>query len=298
MMQKVKSCMQEMIGSLNDKQTTDFFNSLPFGKMLRTKLILCIAPNSDKSVKLASIVELIHLASLLHDDVIDSSLQRRGSASFNAKFGDKNAIMLGDILYSYAFHELSSFDPFIAKSLSKAVSMLSIGEMQDVHLSANFNTDRQKYMDMIYAKTAILIESLAVSAAFLANKDTEKFAIYGKNLGLAFQIIDDLLDITQDSKTLGKPALHDFKEGKTTLPYMYVYEKLNAEDKERLRGMFKKDLNKSDTLWVKQMMSETGAIERSYSEAKELGIDALQAIEDENNQKLNEVVTSMIEREF
>lgn len=298
MLEKVEKQMALYVGSLDDEATNKFFQTLPSGKKLRSKLILNIAGDCEDAIKLSAIVELIHLASLLHDDVIDESQTRRGKPSFNAKYGDKNAIMLGDILYSKAFFELSSMQDEIAKIISNAVSELSIGELLDVELSNSFNHNKEKYMDMIYKKTASLIEASSKAAAILANKNIVNFSTYGKNLGLAFQIVDDILDITQDSQVLGKPALQDFREGKTTLPYIYMYEKLNSGEKIKLLSFFGKELNESQKDWIKQMLDKTNALKIAIKEAKELGNGALDAIKGEDIPKLNEVVKAMIEREF
>lgn len=298
MHEQIEKRMLEFINSLENEYVLNFFKTLPNGKKLRSKLILNIANPTNEALNLCSIVELIHLASLLHDDVIDSSQTRRGEDSFNALHGDKNAIMLGDILYSKAFYELTNLPKEVAKIISNAVTKLSIGEMLDVKLSSTFNKNKELYLDMIYKKTASLIEASAVSAALLAKKDKTSYEIYGKNLGLAFQIIDDILDITQDSQTLGKPALHDFKEGKTTLPYMYLYEELDEKNREKLINLFKKDLIAHEASWIKEQMVKTKALEKSIKEAKELGFKALEAIKSENAPKLEEVVEAMIDREF
>ncbi len=127
-----------------------------------------------------AIVEMIHAASLLHDDVIDESDTRRGKSSINALFDNKTAIMFGDVLYSKAFTQLSQMDKEIAYTVSNAVTLLSIGEMLDVDLTQSFNTSYDKYLDMIYKKTASLIEASAKAAAILASLDKEKYALYGK----------------------------------------------------------------------------------------------------------------------
>ncbi len=298
MLEQVKSKMSELISSLDDENILNLYESLPHGKMLRSKLILNITKPNDDAVLLCAVIELIQLASLLHDDVIDDADTRRGVSSFNATNGDKNAIMLGDILYSKAFYELTKLPPQVARVVSSAVSKLSIGEILDVKLGEAFNEDKEIYLDMIYKKTSSLIEASAVAGAILAKKDEQKFRIYGKNLGLAFQIIDDILDITQDSKTLGKPALNDFREGKTTLPYIYMYECLEQKQKDKLLSFFKKDLNNQEQKWIKDMFVQTQAVEKSIKEAKRYANMALKAIENENNTKLNEVVSSMIDREF
>ena len=274
------------------------FARINSGKKLRSKLLLKIAGESEQSLKICAITELIHLASLLHDDVIDDADTRRGSPSINASFGTKNAVMLGDILYSKGFYELSKFPHEIAGEISGAVSKLSVGEMMDVGLSAKFNDDKSAYETMIYYKTAVLIEAAAAVGAMLAGLDARNFKIYGKNLGLAFQIIDDILDVTQDAATLGKPNFSDFKEGKTTLPYIYLYESLSEADKEKLKSLFKKDLSEAERGWVRAKMNETGAILKSIEAAKNLGEQAIKSVEKFNIDGLESIVKSMIDREF
>lgn len=297
-MEKIDLIMKNFIAELGYESANAMFARINSGKKLRSKLLLKIAGESEQSLKICAIIELIHLASLLHDDVIDDANTRRGSPSINASFGTKNAVMLGDILYSKGFYELSKFPHEIAGEISGAVSKLSIGEMMDVDLSAKFNKDKSAYETMIYYKTAVLIEAAAAVGAMLAGLDARNFKIYGKNLGLAFQIIDDILDVTQDAATLGKPNFSDFKEGKTTLPYIYLYESLNDADKEKLKSLFKKDLSESERGWVRAKMNETGAIKKSIEAAKNLGEQAIKSVEKFNVDGLENIVKSMIDREF
>jgi octaprenyl-diphosphate synthase len=294
---EVEKLIEKFIGEV-DSKALDLYSDISSGKRLRAKLISKIAGKSENSIKLAAVVEMIHAASLLHDDVIDDALKRRGSASINSLYGDKTAIMLGDILYSKGFLELVSFEKEIAVLISDAVAKLSVGEMMDVDLSESINLDKELYFEMIYKKTAVLIEATAKSAAILADKDADAFALYGKNLGLAFQIIDDVLDITQNDKQLGKPSLADFKEGKTTLPYIYMFESLNHVDKDKLKALFKKDLTDDEKVWIKLKMQESGAVLRSIELAQSLGKEALEAIKSDQNSDLEKVITDMIERDF
>lgn len=298
MLERVEYLMSEMISSLGDARSAELFTKVPRGKRLRAKLILKIAGVSKEALRLAAIVELIHAASLLHDDVIDDAFTRRGEASLNALFGNKTAIMLGDILYAKGFSELTRFHEDIAYTISHAVALLSVGELLDVELSHSFNASRENYFDMIYKKTASLIEACAKAAALLVGKEGEKYALYGKNLGLAFQIIDDILDITQPSEVLGKPAFNDFKEGKTTLPYLYMYEKLSAQEKTTLLSLFQKELSVEESAWIQSKMDETGAIVDAIAFAKSLGSEALEAIKDEDDVGLASIITQMIERSF
>ncbi len=281
-----------------DLNIFNLYSSIPKGKMLRAKLIFKIAGYSKESIRLASVVEMIHTASLLHDDVIDRSLKRRGESSINALYGDKVAIMLGDILYSKGFFELLTLNKEIAEIISDAVVKLSIGEMLDVDLSKEINYSRELYFDMIYKKTASLIEATAKSAAILSKKDGDSFGLYGKNLGLAFQIVDDILDITMSDKELGKPALADFKDGKTTLPYIYLLERLSPDDRDRLISLYKRDLTAEDSSWIKRNMIESGAIEQSKELVQKLAQEALEAIKDYKSVDLERIIIDMIKRDY
>ncbi|WP_257929584.1 octaprenyl-diphosphate synthase [Campylobacter lari] len=297
-MQKIDQYMHEFLSELNYNPILTMSSKLQGGKKLRSKLLLKIAGESDISYKICAIIELIHAASLLHDDVIDEAKLRRGVKSINAQFGAKNAIMLGDILYSKAFYELSLIDLKLAKIISNAVVMLSVGELMDVNLSETFNTDKNAYLQMIYNKTAILIEASARCGAILAGLDENDFAEYGKNLGFAFQIVDDILDIKGDEQILGKPAMNDFKEGKTTLAYMYLYEKLNPQDQEILKSYYKKDLSIDELAWIKNKMQGYEIFNQVGQELNTYANNALKAIEKYNIKDLEDIIKSMIEREF
>lgn len=270
-MQRVESEIARLIKECDYDEVTRLFGILSGGKRLRAKLILKIASEHEQASLLAAIVELIHAASLLHDDVIDEASLRRGVPSVNATDGSKTAVMLGDILYSKAFTELVSFDKDVAKIIASSVTALSKGEMMDVKMADEFNSDEDKYLDMLYLKTATLIEAAAEASAILASKDSSSHALYGRNLGLSFQIIDDILDITADAATLGKPAMNDYVEGKCTLPYIYLYKLLDEDDKQRLVSLHAKALDESDTAWIKQKMQEHKTIEKSFELAAKIG---------------------------
>ncbi|PLY08844.1 MAG: octaprenyl-diphosphate synthase [Arcobacter sp.] len=295
-LQQVKEQIKSFVVECNDKKSLELLDLLATGKMLRSKLILKIAGVNEESIKLCAVVEMIHAASLLHDDVIDESDTRRGKPSINALFDNKTSIMFGDILYSKAFTELSQMDKEVAYTVSNAVTLLSIGEMLDVDLTETFNDFYDKYLDMIYKKTASLIEASAKAAAIIAGLDKDKYALYGKNLGLAFQMIDDILDITQDSTTLGKPAMLDFVEGKVTIPYLLLHERV--QDKVKLELLYKKPLSADESSWIKEQMISTNALQDSISQAKKLGQEAILAVENENNESLVQIMSAMIDREF
>ena len=417
---RIAKLATEMIADINSDEALTLYKHLESGKMLRSKLVLSVV-DSDEAYRLCAIIELIQSASLLHDDVIDSSDLRRGKPSLNAQFGNKNAIMLGDILYSRAFFELSHFPKSIAQSLSKSVVELSVGELEDVNLEQSFNEYEEKYLSMIGHKSASLIAASAECAALLksevelldsknmessgenarglefatnchierseissmeskkdfspmaqndkkldssgnmdkdpaevslsdfsketsfcgsqgggegsylkvskradttksvksiktrqscsffskettqspdSSKDIHKlYYDYGFNLGMAFQIIDDILDITQDSTKLGKPALSDFKSGKTTLPYIYLYHALPKEKQVWLKSLFKQDLNAKDAQELKDLLLDS-PLQKAREKALEYGNKALHIASMLNNQKLYAIIQAMIERDF
>ncbi len=297
-LEKVKQQIKEFVQDIGDKKSLELLDMLATGKMLRSKLVLKIAGVTTESIKLCAVIEMIHAASLLHDDVIDEANTRRGKPSINALFDNKTAIMFGDILYSKAFTQLTTMPTNIAYNISNAVTLLSVGEMLDVELSKSFNNSYDKYLDMIYKKTSSLIEASALSASSLVNKDTKAFGLYGKNLGIAFQMIDDILDITQDSTTLGKPAMLDFVEGKVTIPYLLMWERLNEQDKDKLEAMYRKELSDDELKWIKDKMNDTNSLQDSITLALKFGNEAMDAIKDEDNDDLIDIMKSMIERSF
>ncbi len=298
MLSAVERKIEQFVDELQDKEVSTLYKKLPQGKRLRAKLILKIAGSSLSVVKTAAIVEMIHAASLLHDDVIDDADTRRAKPSLNALYGNKTAIMLGDILYSKGFFELNNISAEVAKIVSNAVTQLSLGELKDVSLSHTFNLDKTIYLEMIYQKTASLIEASAGAAAVLAGKPQAVYMTYGRNLGLGFQMIDDILDITADEATLGKPALHDFEEGKTTLPYIYLYEALDAKGKITLASLHAKTLNKEEQMWILSEMKTHKIIEKSYLEAKVLIEEAIALMNSHGEQALSGIAREMIERDF
>jgi len=285
-----------LVDEIGYDEITRLFGTLAGGKRLRAKLVLEIAGDEKTAPRLGAIIELIHAASLLHDDVIDDASLRRGVPSVNATEDSKTAIMLGDALYSKAYSTLVAYDEAVAKTVADAVTALSVGELMDVRMSEHFNADADAYMDMLYLKTAALIEASAKAAALMVGKDADAYALYGKNLGISFQIIDDILDIVSDEATLGKPALHDYEEGKCTLPYIYLSESLTGEERERLLSYHKQKLSAEDAAWIKEKMKEHRVVERSYALAQELSQKAVDAVSGDT--RLVEIIESMMKRSF
>jgi len=295
-MQRVEEELARLIKEIDYDEVTELFSKLSGGKRLRAKLILKIAPEHKDAPLLAAVVELIHAASLLHDDVIDEAMSRRGVTSVNATEGSKTAVMLGDILYSKAFTELVSFDRDVARTISASVTALSKGEMMDVKMAEEFNFDEDVYLKMLYLKTATLIEAASKASALLAGKDADKHALYGKNLGLSFQIIDDILDITATQEVLGKPAMNDYVEGKCTLPYIYLYEVLEDGDKKRLVSLHAREINAEDRVWIQEKMAQHKTVEKSFVLAQKLSNEAQSIMSDDSD--LVNILDTMIKRSY
>ncbi len=290
--------MEQFVKEFEDEKILNLFRALPSGKKIRSRIIVEIVGSKKSAIDLAAIVELIHAASLLHDDVIDDAALRRSKPTIGYVYGDKTAIMLGDLLYAKAFEKLHYLPSSVSKKISLCVGKLSLGEIYDVELSKSFNNNKQRYLSMIYLKTASLIEATAAAAAILASKEHKAYEKFGRDVGMAFQMIDDVLDVISDSKTLGKPSMHDFEEGKSTLPYIYLYEVLDEQDREKLRSLHLKRLKQNEQEWIGKKMREHKIIQRCKDEAADLATGAQLAMRGLGERSLEQMAAVMIKRSF
>ncbi len=213
------------------------------GKRLRPLLVLlfanALAHKDQGQIDLATIIEFIHTATLLHDDVVDISSLRRGRPTANAKWGNAPSVLVGDFLYSRAFQMMISIgDMNIMSILSSTTNVIAEGEVQQLVNAKNPDVDEAAYMTVIHKKTAVLFEAACETATVLAQGSTEQQAAaknYGYHLGIAFQLIDDALDYDGDTETLGKNIGDDLAEGKPTLPLIYAMAKSDAETATMIR---------------------------------------------------------------
>ncbi|BAC24624.1 ispB [Wigglesworthia glossinidia endosymbiont of Glossina brevipalpis] len=205
------------------------------GKFIRPIAIILAAKslfyNKKKHIILASLIELIHMSTLLHDDIIDDAKKRRGNASVNVVFGNIPTILIGDFIYTRAFQMISKLRSFkIFKIISNAVNMIVEGEILQLTYCNSVDITIKNYMQIIYKKTAKLFEVSLQSAAILSKssyKEEQAFKNYGRYLGISFQIIDDFLDYKSDFKKFGKILGNDLKEGKVTLPLIHAMKNSN-----------------------------------------------------------------------
>ncbi len=218
------------------------------GKRLRAQLsLIASSPNKRKNksrLKLASIIELLHTATLIHDDVVDESQTRRGVKSVNNVWSNTHGVLIGDYIYSKAFILMVQIgDIKILKELANATNDISKGELIQLDALQNTSITLSKLENISYYKTGRLFEAAAKSGAMLANKDKKyesNISKCAKNLGILFQIKDDLLDYSLDEKVIGKPVFQDLKEGKITYPFYFAYRNANKKQKNQLQTMLGK----------------------------------------------------------
>lgn len=214
------------------------------GKKLRPTLLLLAArlggPITDKAVKSAAAVELIHTATLLHDDVIDENWIRRGLPTINAKWNNHLSLILGDYLYSRAFVLLTENELWEALDvLSRATHQMSQGEMLQILRTDQLELSEDEYYSFIQDKTASLIAAACSIGARHGGVNVEALDRFGMHLGIAFQIVDDLLDFTAEEGVFGKPIGSDFRVGKVTLPLISALRNAPARERESVRALLR-----------------------------------------------------------
>lgn len=203
------------------------------GKRLRPLLTIASAElcgyEGDRHIHLAACVEFIHTATLLHDDVVDESTLRRGTISANAKWNNKASVLVGDFLFSRAFEFMVADGSLeVLRILSEASSVIAEGEVMQLSLSHDLTLTEETYLKIIHAKTAQLFSATTEIGAVIAEADDQKreaLAGFGQTLGMAFQLMDDVLDYAADQEKLGKKIGDDFRGGKVTLPVIMAYKK-------------------------------------------------------------------------
>jgi len=249
------------------------------GKRIRPLLALLSAKalgyQGNDHQMAAAFIEFIHTATLLHDDVVDESDMRRGKETANIAFGNASSILVGDYMYTRSFQMMTSLGSLkILSLMSEAVNVISEGEVQQLINCNDPDTSEKSYMQVIYSKTARLFESATQIGAILndASEDIElAMQNYGKYLGTAFQLIDDVLDYTADGKEMGKNVGDDLAEGKPTLPLIYAMQNSNEQQSMMIREAIEKANGMERLDEILAVMQETGSLEYTtqlaYNEA-------------------------------
>jgi len=262
------------------------------GKRLRPLVgLLCARAygyRGQQHVDIAAIIEFLHTATLLHDDVVDESDLRRGRPTANAVWGNSASVLVGDFLISRAFELLVAIRNFhVLDILSASTNVISEGEVLQLLNARDPNTTEEQYMRVIHHKTAKMFESAAETGAVLAAQDSAEveqiratLGTYGRHLGIAFQLIDDVLDYTGSAEVLGKNVGDDLAEGKPTLPLIYAMREGSAAQAELIRNAIRQsDVSKLDE--VVAIVQQVGGLEYTEQKAQEhtqLAINAIASV--------------------
>jgi octaprenyl-diphosphate synthase len=257
------------------------------GKRLRPLLTLAAAQlcgyRGERHVALAACVEFIHTATLLHDDVVDESSLRRGQASANALFGNKPSVLVGDFLFARAFQLMIADGSLkVLAILSDASATIAEGEVLQLVTQNDTTTTEAQYLEVVEGKTAALFAAATRIGAVVADRPAaEETALdtYGRNLGIAFQLVDDALDYAAEQERLGKTVGDDFREGKITLPVLLAFER--GDDAERgfwRRTLEDKDQRPEDLATAQALIERHGALRDTVARAQAYGDAALGAL--------------------
>ncbi|HIF9326304.1 TPA: octaprenyl diphosphate synthase [Photobacterium damselae] len=257
------------------------------GKRLRPMLAVLAARALDYQgedhTTAAAFIEFIHTATLLHDDVVDESDMRRGKATANAAFGNAASVLVGDYIYTRSFQMMTSLRSLkILDIMSAATNVIAEGEVQQLMNCNDPDTTEESYMEVIYSKTARLFEAATQVAAIIAKASPEvetAFQDYGRYLGTAFQLIDDVLDYVADGKEMGKNVGDDLAEGKPTLPLLYAMRYGNPQQAAMIREAIEQanGMDKLDEILA--CMRETGALEYTQQRAEQEADKAIAALD-------------------
>lgn len=255
------------------------------GKRLRPLIVLLAARamgyEGEQHIRAATIIEFIHTATLLHDDVVDSSERRRGQDSANTVFGNQASVLVGDFLYSRSFQMMVDIgDMRVMQILADATNTIAAGEVMQLMNVHDPDTSEDDYQQVIYRKTARLFEAGAQIAAVLAKRDpADESAMikYGQHLGTAFQLVDDALDYSASAEELGKNLGDDLAEGKATLPLIYAMRTGTVAQRDLIRtAVLEGGLDQMDE--IQDIIRSTGALEYTEARAREAADAAIAVI--------------------
>jgi octaprenyl-diphosphate synthase len=296
-MQHIRQVVAEEFSAVNDFIIEQLHSNVPLvenighyivdagGKRLRPLLsLLCagaIGKIDYKHIQLAAVIEFIHTATLLHDDVVDISALRRGRPTANANWGNAPSVLVGDFLYSRAFQILVNIgDLALMGLLSDTTNTVAEGEVLQLTRAGNPDTDEATYYDVIRSKTAVLFGAACSGAAILSQRRELQDPLYnyGMNLGIAFQLIDDILDYEGDPAETGKNVGDDLAEGKPTLPLIYLLKNGSTEQKAMVRdAISNKSAAQLDAIVV--AVQSSGALDYCHAAAKDYTAKAQAALE-------------------
>jgi octaprenyl-diphosphate synthase len=258
------------------------------GKRLRPALVLLTSrlfgPASEESVFLASLIELLHTASLIHDDIIDNADVRRGRASVHSKWGANITVLLGDYLYIKSIGlSLQSRHDRIIGLLAEVSARMIEGELDECARAGDLGITEGQYLEVVENKTAVLFGACARIGAIVglaSPEEEDALAAFGLNLGKTFQIVDDLLDFTADARVLGKPTLSDLGEGRITLPLIQALAQDGREGRQKISSLVdRRDISPDERRGLMEYLAASGAFDYAMRRARAYAERALEALQ-------------------
>jgi octaprenyl-diphosphate synthase len=300
--EKIKS---KLVSNVDLVQKMTDYHVETGGKRLRALLTLgsaklCGYTKGGRDINLAACVEMIHGATLMHDDVIDLGNLRRGKKTLNSIWGNQSSILVGDYLLSRCFEMMVEDGNLeVLKLLSSTSSKIAQGEILQLQHKGEVDMLEETYFKIITSKTAELFSAATKVGAILSNQESrekEALEFYGKNLGLTFQIADDTLDYNSELKIFGKKIGKDFFEGKITLPVILLFQKVTLIEKEKLKDMFVQEYRSEDDLtFTLQLIKKYNIINECYKKAEhfiDLASNSLTVFKNSDEKKVLENLTS------
>ena len=300
--EKIKS---KLISDVDLVQKMTDFHVNTGGKRLRALLTLgsakmCGYSKGTRDINLAACVELIHAATLMHDDVIDNGTVRRGKKTLNKIWGNHSSVLIGDYLLSRCFEMMVDDGNLeVLKLLSSTSSKIAQGEVLQLQHNKEVDMLEETYLKIISAKTAELFAAATKVGAILSEvktKEKEALEFYGRNLGLTFQIADDTLDYNSDLKLFGKKIGQDFYEGKITLPIILLFQKTENNEKEKIKNIFLKDeRNENELNYILSLIKKYDVINSCYQKAQhyiDIASNSLSIFKDCEEKKILKNLTS------
>ncbi len=292
----VRSDLQKVEEEFNQQSVSDVpaiteigqYLQVSGGKRLRPALVLLSAKlcefDGPAAIRLGAVVELIHTATLVHDDVIDGADTRRGRPSTNSRWGNHMSVLAGDWLYMQAFNiALAERNFKILDVLIGLTQVMVEGELLQLTLLRKLKLTEDEYFELAYRKTACLFSASLRLGAILGGKGEEvemKLGSYGINLGLAFQLVDDLLDFVSSEEKLGKPIGSDLREGKVTLPLIYLLQRCRPEETEKISRVLEEgEFHSVQFFEILELMERYGALQAVREKARKIAEQAKTALE-------------------
>ena len=254
---------------------------------------------TEHTVDCSLAIELIHTATLLHDDVVDESMLRRGQETVNSQWTNLISVLMGDYLFAKAFRIMVEPESVeLMRAISRATERISVGELRQIEETGNYSLSEEEYLAIIADKTASLFNVSCEVGPILGNsgkRERQKFAQFGEKIGIAFQIADDLLDFTGDPAVTGKEPGNDVITGKVTLPLIYALKKVGKDTQKEIISYLQDNKESINFEKIYKFVRENGGIEYAYQRAHQIGEEGLEAVSSLEISEYRDCLVNMVQ---